>query len=229
MIGFTLGLVVFFWLFIIKYPQWILAGKEYVVLSTNPNGLYLLLLVFFPGLIFSNFLLSSLINNRFPSFVRYVEKASLENRGIKIKADSRLLDRKFLKLGVVLSVITLPLIMLAADNYYYVDNKELHYNSFLSFGEKSISLDNLLRVEADAWSKDGEDLNWEYLLVFNDNKKFNLKEADLTDLKELDTILFNKGVPLETKTSKVDAMSWVNHNRSQELKDLFSQVFSNKR
>ena len=231
MLGFAVGLLLLFWLLITDYPKWILSGKEYIALSTNPYGLYLLILLFFPGMIFGALLLSPL-DRIFPGLVRYVEKNQLKQWGMRTRADSKTLIRQHLKLAILLSIITIPLLLLAADNYYYVDERSLHYNSFLGFGENSISLDDLERIEAGAWPNNGKNasgINWEYILVFNNGEKFNLKEAGVSDLKKLDAFLIQKNTPLKVTTLRDGALTWVHNSGSQEFKDFFNQLFTNPR
>lgn len=228
MIGFAIGLVILSWFFITSYPYWILSGKEYIALSTNPYGLYLLLLAFFPGILFGGLLLSPLYHI-FPDLVRYVEKNQLKQWGIRARANSKSITKQYLKFAVVMSIGIFPLLALAADNYYYVDKESLHYNSFWGVGERSVSLSDLQKIEVGAWPNNGRNasgINWEYILVFNDGERFNLKEADVSDLRELDTFLMTTNTPVEITALRDGAMTWVDSSASQDLKDLFAQVFS---
>ncbi len=226
-VGFAIGLVVLSWFLITSYPQWMLSGKEYIVLSTNPYALYLLLLAFFPGIILGALLLTSL-NRIFPGLIHYFEQN--QQKQLRAKVNSNSTRKQYLKFTIILSVIIVLILALAADNYYYVDKYALHYNSFLGITEKSISLKNLQKIEVGAWQNNGRTssglgINWKYILVFNAGEKFNLKEAYTSDLKDLDTYLMEKNIPVEV-TLSYGAMTSIDTYSSQDLRDLFAQVLN---
>jgi hypothetical protein len=227
MFGFAIGLFVLSWFLIINYPQWMLSGKEYILLSTNPYGMYLSILIFFPGIIFGGFLLYPMYRI-FTSLARYVEKNQLKHWDIRVRTSSNFIKKKYLKFAVIMSIFLVPIIALSIDNYYYVDKDSLHYNSFFGFGEKTIPLNNLQKIEVGAWT-DGQrnsSINWRYVLVFNYGERFNLKEANMANLKELDIFLMTKNTPKEITGLTHGAIKWVDDNGSQDLKDLFTQIFS---
>jgi hypothetical protein len=230
MIGTAVILVFMSNLFISKFPVWVLSDINYLILATNPLALFTVLSVFFPGIVIGSYLMRP-IEKIFPNLEKYGEMLQIKQFGLRTKGGAKSVARLFARFGIVTSIISIILVGLAANNYYYIENQNFHYNPFLGFKEVVIPLDNLEKVEVSGFASEGrrKSFNWEYILIFNTGQKFDMKEAGPINVKRLDTILIERHVPLEIIELSPSAIAWLYNNPSKELFELFKQIIGENR
>ncbi len=232
LIGCGIALFALCWFLVTHYSQWLLSGKEYIALSTNAHAMVSLVLAFFLGLVWGSFLLSPL-DRIFSSAAYRLKKNHSKGGNGKTRGNSKSFTKSYRTFTIIFSFLTASLLFLVADNYYYVDQQALHYNSFFGISEKSIPLGKLEKIEVAARKGSSRRFlsgsYWEYVLVFSTGEKFNLREAGATDLKELDTLLMGKNIPVEVTRLDDNARVWVTSNAWPDVQELFKQVLSRSR
>ncbi len=191
-IGIGLGLL-YFQKLVFKDPN--------VLLFTTTGVSYFIF--FMSGLfIFAPFaaLVMSFITHRFPNFEKYVIMRNYKS-GVH-PLDYNYQNTLFLKTGIIILLITFPLIFAAFFNYVNLTTEKVYYNKILSLNEDIYDWKDVNYVEVSCKTRrDNRDsskinLEREYILNFSDGSKINLWDSFgfMKVALDVDRLIYSKGI-----------------------------------
>jgi len=133
------------------------------------------------------------------------------------------------KTKIVFLMTIVSLLYLAADNYYYIDNQNLHFNPFLGVNEKTISLNELREIEVGIKPNIGRNswgISWEYILVFTTGDKFEMNEAKASELLNLHDFFLQKQIPFKYTTVHQSALNYLRAGGDTgDYREILNRVF----
>jgi hypothetical protein len=230
-IGPIIGGIIYFWL-----SGLISTGIENMIYFNYSMFSMLLFVLFFLflglflglGVIISSMALAS------PKFGRFVLKRQILEAtrlgGSNLRRPSYKIGYKlYLTLLVVLFFIGAPLLFLAVDNYSYVNKSGLVNNSFFSLNKKTLSWDDVVKVEIKHSIHDGR-LEFFYFVSFRDGPTINIwKNGYLKELSQINDVLKSKDIIFDIKPIDEETGLFIEDEYSSDsIKlELIKRIFSN--
>jgi uncharacterized membrane protein len=116
-------------------------------------------------------------------------------------------DEKWIRWVTCLIILsTIPFFLLSISNYYYFDDKGIHYNYLMSLGETDYQWENMMELKEIWVLENGVSRLDDYLLVLEDHTELRLSAAfnkDFNLKNKVYHILENNGIKLSSNREQL--------------------------
>jgi hypothetical protein len=160
-----------------------------------------------------------------PKLTRLIIRNIYKMSGSRERPTPRRTLLNFIKYSFLIILIGTPFAYMAMNDYMYASEEKFYYNKFSSLKEKNINWDELEKVKIGLWmNSNGEGVNYEYKLIFDNNKEFNLEPKDWDRMAEFTNFLKNKNAKFEKGIFENEAMIYLNEHSSSGMIATFKKA-----